>query len=50
MKSPIKRIGQDARAKIEKLTDKPVYLDLFVSVKKGWTTDKKFLQELGYTI
>lgn len=45
----IKRIGQDARAKIEKLTNKPVYLDLFVSVKKGWTNDKKFLQELGYT-
>ncbi len=46
----IKRIGQDARAKIEKLTDRPVYLDLFVSVKKGWTTDKKFLEELGYII
>lgn len=45
----IKRIGQDARAKIEKLTNKPVYLDLFVSVKKGWTNDKKFLEELGYT-
>ena len=44
----IKRIGQSARAKIEKLTDKPVYLDLFVSVKKGWTNDKKFLEELGY--
>ncbi|MEE8588253.1 MAG: GTPase Era [Sulfurimonadaceae bacterium] len=44
----IKRIGKDARAKIEKLTDKPVYLDLFVSVKKGWTNDKKFLEELGY--
>ena len=44
----IKRIGQDARAKIEKLTEKPVYLDLFVSVKKGWTNDKKFLEELGY--
>ena len=44
----IKRIGQDARTKIEKLTEKPVYLDLFVSVKKGWTNDKKFLEELGY--
>ncbi len=44
----IKRIGQDSRAKIEKLTGKPVYLDLFVSVKKGWTNDKKFLEELGY--
>lgn len=45
----IKRIGKDARAKIEQLTDMPVYLDLFVSVKKGWTNDKKFLEELGYT-
>ena len=44
----IKRIGQGAREKIEKLTEKPVYLDLFVSVKKGWTNDKKFLEELGY--
>jgi len=44
----IKRIGQGAREKIEKLTEKPVYLDLFVSVKKGWTNDKKLLEELGY--
>lgn len=44
----IKRIGQGARAKIEKLTDKVVYLELFVSVKKGWTNDKKILEELGY--
>lgn len=44
----IKRIGQGARAKIEKLTGAPVYLDLFVSVKKGWTNDKKLLEELGY--
>jgi len=46
----IKRIGKDAREKIEKLIDKPVYLELFVSVKKGWTNDKEFLQELGYDI
>ena len=44
----IKRIGQSARKKIEKLVDKPVYLDLFVSVKKGWTNDKEFLESLGY--
>lgn len=44
----IKRIGRDAREKIEKLIEKPVYLDLFVSVKKGWTNDKEFLQQLGY--
>ncbi len=46
--SAIKRIGQNAREKIEKLASKPVYLDLFVSVKKGWTSDKKFLTDLGY--
>jgi len=33
----IKRIGKDARKKIEKLSGKKVYLELFVSVKKGWT-------------
>ena len=46
----IKRIGKDAREKIEQLVGKPVYLDLFVSVKKGWTNDKEFLKELGYEI
>ncbi|MFY9143600.1 GTPase Era [Sulfuricurvum sp.] len=44
----IKRIGKNAREKIERLASKPVYLELFVSVKKGWTTDKKFLSDLGY--
>jgi len=44
----IKRIGRDAREKIERLGGKPVYLDLFVSVKKGWTNDKEFLKKLGY--
>lgn len=46
--SAIKRIGKNAREKIERLTSKPVYLELFVSVKKGWTSDKKFLSDLGY--
>jgi len=46
--SAIKRIGQDSRKKIEQLIDKKVYLDLFVSVKKGWTNDKEFLEGLGY--
>lgn len=44
----IKRIGKDARIKIEKLTGKKVYLELFVSVKKGWTKNKEGLEELGY--
>ena len=44
----IKRIGYSARKKIERLTQKKVYLELFVSVKKGWTKNKSSLKELGY--
>ena len=46
--SAIKRIGRDARGKIERLIGKKVFIDLFVSVKKGWTSDKKFLNDMGY--
>ena len=46
----IKRIGKDARIKIEKLTGRKCYLELFVSIKKGWTKDKKGLKELGYDV
>jgi len=44
----IKRIGYSARKKIERLTQKKVYLELFVSIKKGWTKNKNSLSELGY--
>lgn len=44
----IKRIGTDARKKIEHLIQKKVFLELSVTVKKGWTKDKKSLQEMGY--
>ena len=46
----IKRIGKDARLKIEKLTGKKCFLELFVSIKKGWTKNKQGLKELGYDI
>lgn len=46
----IKRIGQHAREKIENLSGVKAYLDLFVSVKKGWSNDKEFLNELGYRL
>ena len=46
----IKRIGKDARQKIEKLTGRKCYLELFVSIKKGWTKNKQGLKELGYDI
>lgn len=44
----IKRIGKDSRAKIENLLQRQVYLQLHVSVKKGWTKNKKSLSDLGY--
>ncbi len=44
----IKRIGYGARKKIERLSGKKVFLELFVSVKKGWTKNKNSLKELGY--
>jgi len=48
--SAIKRIGKDARMKIEKLTGRKCYLELFVSIKKGWTKNKQGLKELGYDV
>ena len=44
----IKRIGKSAREKIEKLSGQKAYLNLQVTVKKGWTKDKQFLEEIGY--
>ncbi|MCX6075947.1 MAG: GTPase Era [Campylobacterales bacterium] len=44
----IKRIGVYARTKIETLSGKKAFLNLQVSVKKGWTKDKTFLKEIGY--
>jgi len=44
----IKRIGKSARQKIEQLSGKKAYLNLQVSVKKGWSKDKAFLEEIGY--
>jgi len=46
----IKRIGRHARGKIENLSGKKAFLDLFVSVKPNWTNDKASLKELGYPI
>jgi len=44
----LKRIGKMARESIEKLNGKKTFLKLFVVVKKGWSKDKKSLEELGY--
>ncbi len=44
----VKRIGKSAREKIERLSGKKAFLNLQVSVKKGWSKDKAFLEEIGY--
>lgn len=44
----IKRIGKNAREKVERLSGQKAYLNLQVVVKKGWTKDKTFLEEIGY--
>ena len=47
---PIPPNTTHARIKIEKLTGKKCYLELFVSIKKGWTKNKQGLKELGYDV
>ena len=44
----VKRIGKSAREKIEQLSCQKAYLNLQVSVKKGWSKNKAFLEEIGY--
>ena len=46
----LKRIGKYARELIENLSGKKIYLQLFVSVKPGWSKNKKDLSKLGYNI
>jgi len=46
--STIKRIGKDARLKMERFSGKKIFLELFVSVKSGWSKTKKSLKEVGY--
>jgi GTP-binding protein Era len=44
----IKRISVNARSKIEKFLDRQIYLEVFVSVKKGWSKNKRSLEDFGY--
>lgn len=46
--STIKRIGKEARLKMEAFSGKKIYLELFVSVKSGWSKNRKSLEEIGY--
>ena len=48
--SRIKAIGQAARAKIEPLVGRPVYLDLWVKELRNWRKDIHALARLGYAL
>ena len=45
--SMLKKIGSEARAEIEKLLDRKVYLGLFVKVVEGWTENPQRVRELA---
>ena len=42
----IKKIGQDARREIEKLTGRKIFLELRVKVMKNWRNDETLLRQL----
>ncbi len=44
----LKVVGEKARREIEHFLGRPVYLELWVKVKKKWRKNKRFLKELGY--
>lgn len=44
----LKRLGRDARLKLEEFSGKKIYLKLFVKVVKNWTNNKKSIEDMGY--
>ncbi len=44
----LKEIGARARVEIEQLVGAPVYLNLWVKVRKDWRNSEKTLREFGY--
>ena len=45
----LKSIGTAARIAIEAMSNRKVFLDLHVKVKKNWRTDPDFLRQMGYS-
>lgn len=44
----IKKISSEARLEIEKLLEYPVYLELFVKVRRDWRDNPKMIKSFGY--
>ena len=45
----LRRIGERARLAIEELTGAPVFLGLWVKVRRNWTKDEAALREFGFS-
>jgi GTP-binding protein Era len=46
----IKRIGASSRILAEKFFNKKIFLQTQVKVRKDWTSDEKFMKEMGYVV
>lgn len=46
----LKKIGAAARFEIERLLGRPVFLDLWIKVRKDWRSDPSSLRWLGYDV
>ncbi|CAN5372838.1 GTPase Era [soil metagenome] len=46
----IRRLGQEARRKIEEFVGAPVYLDLWIKVLPKWRRDPTALRRLGFSV
>ncbi|AEP36320.1 GTPase Era [Taylorella asinigenitalis] len=44
----MKRIATESRQDISKLIEKPVFLEIFIKVRKGWSNKEAQLRNLGY--
>ncbi|MEY3740897.1 MAG: hypothetical protein RLZZ192_1573 [Pseudomonadota bacterium] len=44
----MKRIASEARQDMAKLLDKPVHLEVYIKVRKGWAEKESSLRDLGY--
>ncbi|OZI30420.1 GTPase Era [Bordetella genomosp. 10] len=44
----MKRIASEARQDIAKMLDKPVHLEVYIKVRKGWSERESALRDLGY--
>lgn len=46
----IKRIGSSTRVLAEKFFNKKIFLQTKVKCRKDWTSDEKFMKEMGYVV